>query len=85
MRGLSGEESGLALTRVTGNDAEQRLRTVVQRNQQFGLSVRKAIGAAESLSKAQVAARALPALREASRRPWANPQPRRTRVEATKP
>src|ERR1700730_5226125 len=62
MRGLSGEESGLALTRVTGNDAEQRLRTVVQRNQQFGASVRKAIGAAESLSKAQVAARALPAL-----------------------
>ena len=62
MRGLSGEESGLALTRVTGNDAEQRLKTVVQRNQQFGASVRKAIGAAESLSKAQVAARALPAL-----------------------
>src|SRR3984893_16192841 len=62
MRGLSGEESGLALTRVTGNDAEQRLKTVVQRNQQFGTSVRKAIGAAESLSKAQVAARALPAL-----------------------
>jgi twitching motility protein PilJ len=62
MRGLSGEESGLALTRVTGNDAEQRLKTVVQRNQQFGVSVRKAISAAESLSKAQVAARALPAL-----------------------
>src|SRR5260221_1730110 len=62
MRGLSGEESGLALTRVTGSDAEQRLKTVVQRNQQFGTSVRKAIGAAESLSKAQVAARALPAL-----------------------
>jgi twitching motility protein PilJ len=62
MRGLSGEESGLALTRVTGSDAEQRLKTVVQRNQQFGTSVRKAIGAAESLSKAQVAARTLPAL-----------------------
>jgi len=62
MRGLSGEESGLALTRVTGNDAEQRLKTVVQRNQQFGASVRKAIGAAESLSKAQAAVRALPAL-----------------------
>src|SRR5882724_11877823 len=62
MRGLSGEESGLALTRVTGNDAEQRLKTVVQRNQQFGASVRKAIGAAEPLSKAQAAARALPAL-----------------------
>ncbi len=62
MRGLSGEESGLALTRVTGTDAEQRLKTVVQRNQQFGATVRKAIGAAEPLSKAQLAARALPAL-----------------------
>ena len=62
MRGLSGEESGLALTRVTGNDAEQRLKTVVLRNQQFGASVRKAIGAAEALSKAQAAAHALPAL-----------------------
>ena len=62
MRGLSGEESGLALSRVTGNDAEQRLKTVVQRNQQFGASVRKAIGAAEPLSKAQIAARTLPAL-----------------------
>ena len=62
MRGLSGEESGLALSRVTGADAELRLKTVVQRNQQFGASVRKAIGAAEPLSKAQTAARSLPAL-----------------------
>jgi twitching motility protein PilJ len=62
MRGLSGEESGLALTRVTGADAEQRLKTVVQRNQQFAASVRKAIGAAETLSKAQAAARTLPPL-----------------------
>src|SRR6202790_3323871 len=53
MRGLSGEESGLALSKVTGADAEQRLKTVVQRNQQFAASVRKAIGAAEKLSKAQ--------------------------------
>jgi twitching motility protein PilJ len=60
MRGLSGEESGLALTRVSGADAEQRLKTVVARNQQYGSSVRKAIGAAEALSKAQAAARALP-------------------------
>ena len=50
---------------VTGADAEQRLKTVVQRNQQFGSSVRKAIGAAEPLSKAQTAARALPALASA--------------------
>ena len=62
MRGLSGEESGLALTRVSGADAEQRLKTVVARNQQYGNSVRKAIGAAEALSKAQAAARALPAV-----------------------
>jgi len=62
MRGLSGEESGLALSRVTGNDAEQRLKIVVQRNQQFAAAVRKAIGAAESLSRAETAARALPTL-----------------------
>ena len=62
VRGLSGEESGLALSRVTGADAEQRLKTVVSRNQQYANSVRKAIGAAEPLSKAQAAARALPPL-----------------------
>jgi twitching motility protein PilJ len=62
VRGLSGEESGLALTRVTGADAEQRLKIVVQRNQEFANSVRKAIAAAQPLSKAQTAARALPAL-----------------------
>jgi twitching motility protein PilJ len=62
VRGLSGEESGLALTRVTGADAEQRLKTVVARNQQYGNSVRKAIGAAEVLSKAQMVARSLPAV-----------------------
>jgi twitching motility protein PilJ len=62
VRGLSGEESGLALSRVTGADAEAKLKIVVQRNQQFGAAVRKAIGAAEPLSKAQAAARALPGL-----------------------
>jgi twitching motility protein PilJ len=62
VRGLSGEESGLALARVSGADAEQRLKTVAARNQQYGNSVRKAIGAAEALSKAQTAARALPGL-----------------------
>jgi twitching motility protein PilJ len=62
VRGLSGEESGLALSRVTGAEAEARLKVVVQRNQQFGTSVRHAIGAAEALSKAQTAARSLPAL-----------------------
>src|SRR5258707_4183524 len=62
MRGLSGEESGLALTRVSGAEAEQRLKSVVARNQQYASAVRKAIGAAEALSKAQAAARALPAV-----------------------
>jgi twitching motility protein PilJ len=62
MRGLSGEESGLTLPRISGADAEQRLKAVVARNQQYGNSVRKAIGAAESLSRAQAAARALPAM-----------------------
>ncbi|MEA3149325.1 MAG: twitching motility protein PilJ, partial [Gammaproteobacteria bacterium] len=62
MRGLSGEESGLALSKVAGSDAEQRLKTVVQRNQQFAATVRRAIGAAEPLSKAQTAARALTGL-----------------------
>ena len=72
MRGFSGEESGLALSKVTGADAEQRLKTVVQRNQQFAASVRKAMGAAEPLSRAQTAARALPAPAAATRRPlWA--------------
>jgi twitching motility protein PilJ len=62
IRGLSGEESGIAIQKVTGADPEQRLKTVVQRNQQYTASVRKAIGAAEPLAKAQAAARAMPAL-----------------------
>jgi twitching motility protein PilJ len=62
MRGLSGEDSGLSLSRVTGTDAEQRLKTVVQRNQQFAAAVRKAIGAAEPLSRAQAAVGTLPPL-----------------------
>ncbi len=64
VRGLSGEESGLALSRVTGADAEQRLKLVVQRNQEFAAAVRRAIAAAEPLSKAEIAARGLPALTE---------------------
>src|ERR1700689_245817 len=62
IRGLSGEESGIAIQKITGADPEQRLKTVVQRNQQYTNSVRKAIGAADALAKAQAAARALPAL-----------------------
>jgi twitching motility protein PilJ len=62
IRGLSGEESGIAIQKVTGADPEQRLKIVVQQNQQFNASVRKAIGAADALSKAQAAARGLPGL-----------------------
>ena len=62
IRGLSGEESGLALSKISGKDPEQRLKTVAQRNQQYTNSVRNAIRAAEPLAKAQVAARALPAI-----------------------
>jgi twitching motility protein PilJ len=62
IRALSGEESGIPIQRVTGADPEQRLKTVVQRNQQYSASVRKAIGVADALSKAQAAARTLPSL-----------------------
>jgi twitching motility protein PilJ len=62
IRGLSGEESGIAIQKVSGADPEARLKTVVQRNQQYTNSVRKAIGAADPLAKAQTAARGLPAL-----------------------
>jgi twitching motility protein PilJ len=62
IRGLSGEESGVAIQKITGADPEQRLKTLVQRNQQYNNSVRKAIGATEPLAKAQNAARGLPAL-----------------------
>jgi twitching motility protein PilJ len=60
VKGLAGEESGLALSRVTGPDAEQRLKLVQQVNQQFATAVRRAISASEALSKAQAAARNLP-------------------------
>jgi twitching motility protein PilJ len=62
IRGLSGEESGIAIQKVSGADAEAKLKLVVQRNQQYNAAVRKAIGAADSLAKAQVAARGLPAI-----------------------
>jgi len=64
VRGLSGEDSGLALAPVAGADGEQRLKGLVARNQQFAAAVRTAIGAAEPVSKAQTAVRALPGLTE---------------------
>ncbi|MEA3173707.1 MAG: twitching motility protein PilJ [Gammaproteobacteria bacterium] len=62
IRGLAGEESGIAIQKVTGADSEAKLKVVVQRSQQYNAAVRKAIGAADSLSKAQAAARGLPAI-----------------------
>ena len=62
IRGLSGEESGIAIQKVTGADPEAKLKVVVQRSQQYNTAVRKAIGAADALSKAQSAARGLPAI-----------------------
>ena len=76
IRGLSGEESGIAIQRVTGADPEQRLKTVVQRNQQYTNSVRKAIGAADSLSRAQAAGRGLPGLANALAAQLAGAAPR---------
>jgi twitching motility protein PilJ len=76
IRGLSGEESGIAIQKVTGADPEQRLKMVVQRNQQYNSSVRKAIGAADALSKAQTAARALPSLAAALTAELASGAPR---------
>jgi len=85
IRALSGEESGIAIQRVTGADSEQRLKTVVQRNQQFNASVRKAIGAADTLAKAQAAARALPALASALATGLATSSPRVESGESYKP
>jgi twitching motility protein PilJ len=85
IRALSGEESGIAIQRVTGADPEQRLKTVVQRNQQFNASVRKAIGAADTLAKAQAAARALPALAGALATGLATSNPRVESGESYKP
>jgi len=65
VRGLNGEESGMTLSRVTGADAEQRLRTLVECNQQFAAAVRKTIAAAEPLAKAHAAARNIGPLSEA--------------------
>ena len=62
IRGLGGEDAGLSLPRITGAESEQRLKAVAARYQQFAAGVRKAIGAADPLAKAQGAARELPAI-----------------------
>ncbi|MFO1467993.1 MAG: methyl-accepting chemotaxis protein [Steroidobacteraceae bacterium] len=62
IRALGGEEAGLAIPRLTGAESEQRLKAVAARYQQFAAAVRKAIAAADPLSKAQASARELPAI-----------------------
>ena len=69
MRGLSGDESGLALQKVTGADPEQRLKVVVQRNNQYTAAVRKAIGAAEPLARGPGRGAHLAGDRQHARRP----------------
>ncbi|MFI4890546.1 MAG: methyl-accepting chemotaxis protein [Steroidobacterales bacterium] len=61
VRGLSGEESGMAMPRITGAEAEGRLKALVQSNQRFSEAIRKATGVADALSRAQAAAEGLPA------------------------
>ncbi|MBS0612192.1 MAG: chemotaxis protein, partial [Proteobacteria bacterium] len=62
IRSLAGEDAGLAVPRLAGAENEQRLKAVSARYQQFATGVRKAIAAADPLSKAQTAARELPGL-----------------------
>jgi twitching motility protein PilJ len=60
VRGLSGEESGMAMPRIAGAEAEARLKALLQSNQYFTEAVRKAIGVTDTLSRAQTAAQVLP-------------------------
>ena len=62
VRGLSGEESGMALPHITGADANARLKALVQSNQRFSEAVRKVTGVADTLAHAQTAAQALPSV-----------------------
>jgi len=61
VRGLSGDESGMALPHITGTDAEARLKALVQSNQHLSEAVRKVTAVADTLAHAQVAAQHLPA------------------------
>ncbi len=67
VRGLSGEESAMAMPRITGADGEARLRALVQSNQRFADAVRKVTAVADTLSHAQAAAQGLPAATAALR------------------
>jgi len=67
VRGLSGEESAMAMPRITGADGEARLKALVQSNQRFTDAVRKVTAVADTLSHAQAAAQVLPAATAALR------------------
>jgi twitching motility protein PilJ len=56
LKGLAGEDSGLGVQRVTGADAEQRLRAVQELYGQLNERVREAVSATQSLVAAQQAA-----------------------------
>jgi twitching motility protein PilJ len=56
LKGLAGEDSGLGVQRVTGADAEQRLRAVQDLYGQLNEQVREAVSATQSLVAAQKAA-----------------------------
>jgi twitching motility protein PilJ len=73
VRALSGEESGMAMPRITGTDAEPRLRALAQGNQHFVETVRKATAVADTLARAQAAAQALPAAAATLRNDYAQP------------
>ncbi len=62
VRGLTGEESGMALPHVSGADAEARLKALVQSTQHFSDAVRKVTGVADTLAHAQTAAQGLPSV-----------------------
>jgi twitching motility protein PilJ len=61
IQGLQGANTGLGLPRMTGADAEKRLKTLDSIYTQLNSAVRRAVAAAPTLPQAQAAARAVAA------------------------
>jgi twitching motility protein PilJ len=61
IQGLQGTNTGLGLPRLTGADAERRLRSLENLYTQLNAAVRRAVAAAPALPQAQAAARAVAA------------------------
>jgi twitching motility protein PilJ len=59
IQGLQGANTGLGLPRMTGADAEKRLKTLDSLHSQLSAAVRRAVTAAPALAPAQTAARAV--------------------------